>query len=80
MTEEMQNKNSPESIMAEIIHNGGKKHEFLVKFPHKRYLMGTKNVKNTINIYQHTIQLHCVMFSVISNQNNGILLRPRPSK
>ena len=79
MTEEMQNKNSPEYIMAAKIHNGGKEHEFLVKFPHKSYLTRAKNVQNTINEYQHIIQLHCVMFSIISSQNNGILLRPTPS-
>ena len=33
------------------IHNGGKKHEFLVKFPHKSYLMGTKNVQTTLKMY-----------------------------
>ena len=47
---------------ASKIHNGGKKsimaakkHEFLVKFPSKSYLTGTRNVQNTLKVYQHTI-------------------------
>ena len=50
----MQNKNSPESIMAAKIHNGGENHDFFVKFPHKSYLMGTKNVRTTLKVYQRT--------------------------
>ena len=57
-TQGKKKKNSTESITAEIIHNGGKKQEFLVKFHDERYLMDTKIVQNTLKVQEHTINYH----------------------